>query len=160
MNLSIIPTVKSVVTDGNEVSFFDFAPAMSLQAHCRTEDILSDFAFELKGNKLIKAEIDESLEKEEYSVAVSENEIVIKGSCDAGVHYGFCTLVQLAALNDGAIPTGVINDKPDMSFRISRIRSVFLSVPTSVNIPTPFPLPNGKRSVSMLSVSAFLFVPL
>ena len=117
MNLSIIPTVKSVVTDGNEVSFFDFAPAMSLQAHCRTEDILSDFAFELKGNKLIKAEIDESLEKEEYSVAVSENEIVIKGSCDAGVHYGFCTLVQLAALNDGAIPTGVINDKPDMSFR-------------------------------------------
>lgn len=117
MNLSIIPTVKSVVSDGNEVSFFDYSPAMSLQAHCRTEDILADFAFELKDKKLIKAEIDESLGKDEYSVSVSENEIVIKGAADAAIHYGFCTLIQLAALNDGAIPTGVINDKPDMSFR-------------------------------------------
>ncbi len=117
MNYSVIPSVKSIETTGAELRFSDFAPAMSLQAHCRTEDVLSDFAMTLGGEKLIKAETDGSFAEDEYFVSVSENEIVIKGATDRAIHYGFCTVVQLAALNDGRIPVCTINDRPDISFR-------------------------------------------
>ena len=117
MNYAIIPTVKSVVSDGNETDLSLFSASMSLQAHCRTEDVLSDFGLELNGDRLIRAEIDESLDKDAYNVTIEETGIIIRGASDAAVHYGFCTLVQLSLLNDGKIPTGVISDRPDMGFR-------------------------------------------
>lgn len=117
MNYSIIPTVKSVSASEEKVSIFDYSPSMSLQAHCRTEDILSDFALELKGEKLIKAEIDPSFDKDAYTLTVSGEEIRISGPGDAAVHYGFCTLIQLALLNGGYIPVGSVSDHPDIHFR-------------------------------------------
>jgi hypothetical protein len=118
MDYTLIPPVKTINANGEEkICFYDFSPSMSLQAHCRTEDILSDFAIELKGEKLIKAETDASLEKDGYKIDIAENEIKIIGQCDAAIHYGFCTLVQLALLNDGYIPAGSISDSPDIHFR-------------------------------------------
>ncbi len=117
MNYSLIPKVKSVKTNGDTISLSDFSPSMSLQAHCRTEDILSDFAVSLSGKKLIKAEISSSLHEDAYTIKISDEEILISGITDTAVHYGFCTLLQLSLLNDGKIPAGTIEDHPDIHFR-------------------------------------------
>lgn len=62
------------------------------------------------------AEIDSSLEKEEYRISIKENEIKIFASTYKGLNRAMAALLSMTD-KDGNIPCAEISDKPDFEYR-------------------------------------------
>lgn len=87
------------------------------------KDIKSKLAFDLmisKGDReqgCIYLDIDTKLQKEEYTLKITEDQIYIKGGTNAGIFYGIQTLRQILENKGAVLPCLVIKDKPDMPNR-------------------------------------------
>ena len=117
MKTNIIPTPNSVEIKSGSIEFSELSMSVSLLKAVPADIILEDFNLQMNGSKPVTAIVDENLAKEEYRLVVSESKAEIFGGSPAGIHHGFVTLVQLAALNDGKIDCCEIFDKPQMDFR-------------------------------------------
>ena len=61
---------------------------------------------------------DSALKEEEYSLEISQNNILITGGSDRGCFYGIITLLQLIEkCEDSKIPALSVKDCPDMEYR-------------------------------------------
>ncbi len=61
--------------------------------------------------------IDGSLPVQGYVLRITTDAVELAGADDAGLFYGQATLDQLARVNDGALPAGMIRDHPDLPVR-------------------------------------------
>jgi hypothetical protein len=60
---------------------------------------------------------DGSLPPQGYALHIGPGSVELAAADDAGFFYGETTLVQLAALHDGALPEGMVQDHPDLLVR-------------------------------------------
>ena len=67
-----------------------------------------------KGDILVKQ--DDSMEKESYTLIISEDGVVLTGE-ESGIWHGMQTILQIAAQKGGRWPSVNISDKPDLPNR-------------------------------------------
>ena len=61
--------------------------------------------------------LDRSLPAQGYELHIDGSGVELAGGDDAGLFYGEATLAQLARLNAGALPVGLVRDHPDLPVR-------------------------------------------
>ncbi len=61
--------------------------------------------------------LDRSLPAQGYELRIDRSGVELAGGDDAGLFYGEATLAQLARLNAGALPVGLVRDHPDLPVR-------------------------------------------
>ncbi len=61
--------------------------------------------------------LDRSLPAQGYELRIDRAGVELAGGDDAGLFYGEATLAQLARLNAGALPVGLVRDHPDLAVR-------------------------------------------
>jgi hexosaminidase len=81
-------------------------------------------------------------DREAYHLAVSETGVLVRAGTPEGADRALTSLLQLAALGDGVVPCGTIDDAPEFAWR-----GLSLDV-----VRTFVPLAEVKRVVDMLSL--------
>ena len=61
--------------------------------------------------------LDRSLPTQGYELHIDHSGVQLGGGDDAGLFYGEATLAQLARLNAGSLPVGLVRDHPDLPVR-------------------------------------------
>jgi hexosaminidase len=79
---------------------------------------------------------------EAHRLQVGPSGVLVQAATPEGVHRGLTTLLQLAALGDGVVPCGTIDDAPDFAWR-----GLSLDV-----VRTFVPLDEIRRIIDMLSL--------
>ena len=115
MNFHLIPVPSKIqVTDPNAtIRQQDLCLSDKLQQYVpKATEVFCE-----KGTIPVDYTLCETLEKEEYRLAVTGNGVQITASAPNGVYYGLVTLSQLFRLNNGRICLLEIEDKPTMPLR-------------------------------------------
>lgn len=112
-NIQLIPQPKSLYCTGGRISASGFKVSQQITnlVPKATEIFPYTGATEIVS---VKAE---ELDKEAYTLSVTDDGITISYSAPNGLYYALATLRQLARLNEGTIPYCEIKDQPDMKIR-------------------------------------------
>jgi len=132
-DINIIPKPQSVELTGGEfildshTSFF--ADGEATDANSLLMEIIKFIPKDLKSDNTVKFVTDKSLAKEEYSIEISDNEILIKASTSQGFIWAVRSIQQMLPVdfkginqnNSLSIPNLIIKDKPAFSWRGSML---------------------------------------
>lgn len=119
MNYNIIPQLKNIKVNGEDININDFylhddiinfVPA--------TKKILLEGNYRGTNRKYPIKYIKKHMKiKDAYEIEIKKNEILVYSESSGGVIYGISTLSELDILNNGILKECEIKDEPDMEFR-------------------------------------------